>query len=130
MKVSRKIREVSRKSAVLSLGHWDTALKGNVPMSQSQIYGTKPLRASQSMGGPEGPPERNAGYPTGVTGRLRPGAYARPSHQKAGVFDAWLAGASSEQQARWERIQAGLAADPVKDDQLPPALRGGALEAF
>lgn len=45
-------------------------------------------------------------------------------------FDAWLAGASAEQQARWDRMQSGLVADPVKDEQLPPALRGGALEAF
>lgn len=45
-------------------------------------------------------------------------------------FAGWLAGASAEQQARWERMQSGLAADPVKDEQLPPALRGGALEAF
>lgn len=45
-------------------------------------------------------------------------------------FDAWLAGASPEQAKRWKRMQAVLAADPVQDDQLPPALRGGALEVF
>lgn len=42
-------------------------------------------------------------------------------------FDGWLAGASAEQQARWERMQAGA---KVEDETLPPALRGGALGAF
>jgi len=45
-------------------------------------------------------------------------------------FDAWLAGCSAEQQARFEAAQQRLDAHPVTDDQLPPALRGGALEVF
>lgn len=42
-------------------------------------------------------------------------------------FDAWLAGATAEQQARWERLHGKPAVD---DNELPPALRGGALEVF
>lgn len=42
-------------------------------------------------------------------------------------FDAWLAGATEAQVERWKKLQA---AAPVRDDELPPALRGGALEVF
>ena len=59
---------------------------------------------------------------------LRPGTNVPLSQNQR--FAGWLAGASPEQAKRWERMQAGLAADPVQDDQLPPALRGGALEVF
>lgn len=44
-------------------------------------------------------------------------------------FAAWLAGATAEQQARWERLQQ-QGATKVNDNDLPPALRGGALEVF
>lgn len=102
MKVSQKISKVSHFDGDVSLGHWDTALKGNVPMSQSQNCGTNCQRVSQSMGGPEGPPDINAGATLAVTGRLRPLASARQSRPKSKVFDAWLAGATAEQQAAWE----------------------------
>lgn len=46
-------------------------------------------------------------------------------------FDAWLAGATPEQAARWHAMQGRNAAtQPVTDEQLPAPLRGGALEVF
>lgn len=42
-------------------------------------------------------------------------------------FAGWLAGATEAQAERWKRMQA---AAPVKDAELPPALRDGALEVF
>lgn len=52
-----------------------------------------------------------------------------PSPMRDMRFDAWLAGATAEQQARWERLQQ-QGATKVNDNDLPPALRGGALEVF
>ena len=76
------------------------------------------------------------GFPGQSSGKNRPESRpekavrpeARP--ESSGIsrrFDGWLAGASAEQQARWERMQAGA---KVEDETLPPALRGGALGAF
>lgn len=44
-------------------------------------------------------------------------------------FDAWLAGATEAQVERFKKLQAGVPV-LVRDDELPPALRGGALEVF
>lgn len=44
-------------------------------------------------------------------------------------FDAWLAGATEAQAERFRRLQEQAGVE-VKDDELPPALRGGALEVF
>lgn len=65
-----------------------------------------------------------------VTAGIRDSRPPKGAVHHGSRFDAWLAGASPEQAKKWADRQAALAADPVKDEQLPPALRGGALEAF
>lgn len=52
-----------------------------------------------------------------------------PMPMTANKFDAWLAGATEAQAERFRQLQ-GRGAVKVRDDELPPALRGGALEVF
>lgn len=133
MKLSQEINEVSQNEAEVSGTNGTGRLKGNVPLSQSHWSGTNRADVSQSMGGPEGPPDMNSGGAHVSPGTLRPLRASasqpprKPLFGEGRKFDGWLAGASAEQQARWERMQAGA---KVEDETLPPALRGGALGAF
>lgn len=63
-----------------------------------------------------------------VSERLCERGNDRPEPMVRRRFDAWLAGATAEQQAAWEARQ--HKAETVPDEQLPPPLRGGNLEVF
>lgn len=69
------------------------------------------------------------GTKTGQNGTHRRDSppWRAPSPESDRRFEAWLAGASAEQIERWKRNHA---AEAVPGDELPPPLRGGALEAF
>jgi hypothetical protein len=45
-------------------------------------------------------------------------------------FDAWIAGMTAEQAERFRRQQLQRELPPVPDEDLPPALRGGALGVY
>lgn len=110
MKTSKRDSSEQKRDSVTR----DNPLKGSVTVSRHGGV-TKHARHVTVTVRPEG----------------RPVTVTRLANQDAaGRFASWLAGCSAEQQARWERAQKDLDANPVQDKQLPPALRDGALEVF
>lgn len=110
MKTSKRDSSGGKRDSVTR----DNPLKGSVTVSRHGGV-TKHARHVTVTVRPEG----------------RPVTVTRLANQDAAArFAGWLAGCSAEQQARLEQAQKALEANPVKDEQLPPALRGGSLEVF